>query len=420
MKKFIVITILCASAFCLASPVLASAQNEVSIPDSFTVSLNTSNATDYAVYGNSFAFAEGNALYVYTYAENNGVSYLNGTLSVFSHTSKISAIEYLDGKLYFQDSATGVFLYENASATQTDFTFTKYDSRYMLGDYTYILDGDKLYILDLTQPTQAASLQSGEYRNIKNIEDGVYILNENGLCAVSDGSVQPLVLKYEDYGSINNIATADAADKLRTVDAINLVTVKGGAYLIETDIDSAQTALFNTKSVSLANDGMSAHLLFSSGNAAMISVNGKTYLTLSSNLTITEYTPTEIILTGARAITEVGIYSTPFVSEATKIDTLEENGEVRIDGLVSGNAFVADFYKVTVDGVTGYTLCSLLTPFTFEDGTQVTPNNPSPDYANNVQTAILVLVIVGLAIIAIVYVVFVGTKAIENNAKRSK
>lgn len=431
VKKLIAITTLCAAALCSGTLISASAEEGLNIPDNFVVDFTLENVDDYAVGSNQYAFADGNDVYVYTVntAESSGYSYSGGELTVYEHSSAVTAVEYSDGNLYFSDG-TGAYLYSNGAATSAEFTFTEFDDSKRLdsGEYLYYINSGNLVLYHYDNASSTV-LDDAAYSCIKQIGDSYYILKDSTLCALSGGVLSEMSFSYEDY-TVGSISTAGTAEAISAKTDVQLAAVPQGACIIRVDEDYLDEDYFTVLNITFAEEDMTAQVLYypdsDGGNAALIAVGAKTYLTLKTNLTVSAYSPEAISsdITTYYLLDGASVYSIPYESGHTAAATLEKDAVVTVTGYVSGDAFDYNYYKVeyTADGATasGYVIAGLLTPYTFDNDNveQEVLNDGDQSYDNNNFTIILVMVIVVLVLIAAGYVTIVATSDKKKRNKR--
>ncbi|MDE6372943.1 MAG: hypothetical protein K2L72_00415, partial [Clostridia bacterium] len=176
-------------------------------------------------------------------------------------------------------------------------------------------------------------------------------------------------------------------------------------------------------------------VLCESGNASIITTDEGCFITATANLI--EYTYTapandwKVNDAGIRAaytVETVGVYASPFVSDSTRIATLQSGSEHYVTVV---EKFALDFldkvfYRVTYeeDGktVSGFVMADYLTAYNFaaEDKKPVEGGDGEFKYDTNVTSVILAVIIVGLVIIAVLYLTMVGSKKDGKPAKKKK
>lgn len=428
VKKLIAITTLCAAALCSGTYISVSADTDgITIPDSFSVELSLDSITDYAVGKGQYAFADGNKIYIYEVnaAESSGYNYVGGEITVYEHTSSILALEYSDDKLYFSDGAA--YLYSDGSATAAEFTFTAFSDSARIddGDYIYYIYNGSVFLYNTTTQT---SDSYGNASTLKEIDGcGVFVLKDSALCILSDGVLTEISFSYDDYENIAAIATGGTAQALSESKAIQTAAIPAGACIIrvsESSFDGDNFTLSGS-GVSFAESDLTAQILYmpDGGNAALVAVGSKTYLTLKTNLTVTNYSAAAVSSQSYYLLDGAGVYSMPFESSYTKIADAAKDTVVTVSGYVSGDAFDYSYYKVeyTDDGntVSGYVIANLLTEYSFANDNYETEEIKDGDQStdNDIMTIVLVMIIVVLVLIAAGYITFVVT---SDKKKRKK
>ncbi len=423
VKKYIALFTICALTLCTGSYLTASADSGVTIPENFSVEFTLDSVEDYAVTDGYFAFASGRNIYIYSVNESSasaaGYDYMDGTLETYSHTSSVLGLEYINGQLYFRDNSSS-YIYIDGATTAIDVSFTSYDDSQVKYDYTN--DGYYLYsivdgVLYLIKIPEYNYLNDATYCKLKKIDDTYYVLKDSTLCMLSKGVLSELSFSYEDYEIVDDISTGDIATQLKsTTSSIKLAKITAGACLIRVDEDNLSGSYFTTKGITFADGSENAQVLYmsSGGNSALIAVGTRAYLTLKSNITTSDYILSTVSTSYASLLDDVGVYSSPFECDTTRITTLQANTIVTVLGYASNGAFDNSYYKIEyTDGgktVSGFVVSGLLTSYTFDnddsDGELV---QNELEEGNNILTIILVLIIVLLVLIAAGYITFVAT-----------
>ncbi len=421
VKKLIAVSLV-GACLCTASafiPAFASAEEGVNLPASFATQLTLTQVSDFALHQNGVAFAAGNEIVLYTYGQT-GKELQAGAVERYTHTAAVIQVAYEKDTLHFEDSTGAVFAYP---AEQSEVTMA--DSAYnSLTTENYIYDVKSGHLAIINRQTLAITKdENNTYKRLKEFENSVYVLQGDTLCKIEGETVTPLTFGYEDFAPAEQIATANIATVLQTQQNVEIVTLTADARLIEVDLaKSSQT--FACKGVVAATDGQMAQCLARSGNAALIADKNKTYLTLQSNVTTDNSikTNTEPAFTQGYAITQTGVYATPFVNEKTLLTQLQTGTQVTVLAKVTNSAFYNDFYLIEdANGTKGYAVCSFFSQHSFESE-NLPPQKAETEasYQNNLQAAVLVMVVVGLVIIAITYLTLVSTSDKYKKQKRFK
>ena len=152
----------------------------------------------------------------------------------------------------------------------------------------------------------------------------------------------------------------------------------------------------------------------------------QSYITLTSAVENSEYTPPALDMTGAYARTRLTIYSRPYMCGATAIATVESGTVFTVSEKFNLQYLDGVYYRVTctVDGeeISGFVINNLLSPYSFSSENQPEDSTGSNGfiYDNDVQTVIIVLLIILLALIAVGYVTFYLTRKNERAGRRRK
>ena len=385
---------------------------------SFTKHVVLDGLTDYAVGGGSFAFAHGSSVTVV-----GGDERLD-----YSHTSGVSALDFADGAFYFKDSA-------GASYTLPDFERCDYafpdsdrlESERSAGGYKYLLiiEGGKLsYRAEGT----AEYVEIGaNYSKLKVYGDEAYALKE-GVLYTFDGGTESAIsgedgsLTYKDYSETEDIVVPETILTDMRSPHLNFVTLHKGAYYSEVDLTRVATdKKFSVKKESTvpAKGGEVALLICKTGDSAIISMKGKSYILLSDN-SDPETLSVETEPESTRAsVLEPSVYSTPFANAGTQIASPALGKTVTLVKKISyRNVLQGDYYEVSYNNeegveVKGYMPAGFLLvggAYADDENPTVTPT-PKGDYseATAVRTVLLIVIIVALLLVALGYVIFTAT-----------
>jgi cell division protein FtsL len=385
-------------------------------PENFKNTLTFSSLTDYAVNGDNYAFAEGTSLSILT------VSSDDSTLTTYDCGFEIKRLEYEGDNLYLSDAEQNSYLY-SGSTSKVSYTFQEKQTRVEVDGYLYFFGNGSLCWLN----DQGDMDTFGEgYTNLKLCGDKAYIVKDNVLYNLNANQVTPVSLEYTDFSAASTIEIGDIAAKLKGNYSTSTVTVESGAYCTQIDLDEVGGTYFKAIKTVRLSGVKSALLLTNIGNASIIIMNDgdecNSYITLTSSLTPTAYKTAECDITKAYTLMQTGIYSAPFISEATKIASLPQAAELEVTAKFSLTFMDFDYYQVSytdADGqkVSGYVAANLLSQYSFssEQGEDEVIKGDF-DYTNVTEKVILVLLIVCLVIVAIAFLTITGTR----NSKRSK
>jgi hypothetical protein len=380
-------------------------------PDNFSSDLTFSSLADYAISGSTYAFAQGTNVYIInTDTEKESPSLVNLDCGF-----EIKNLEYLSDVLYLGDADGNAYLIDGTSS-QSQISFET-ENPVKAGDNTYYLTNDgALYFIG-----GGNLLQIGEdYSHLKTYNNLAYAIKNNEIVKIDGTSTQTLTFSYTDYSAASTIAVGTAYEALKATYTVATVNVESGAYCTEINLNTAQGTYFNAVKTFKLSGAKSALLLATTGNASIIAMNDgdevKSYITKSSYLSATTYKDVDADMTGGYVVSDVGVYSSPYISEATKITTIKQATVVEITQKFSLSFMGTDYYKINYTNeqgqkVSGYIPASFLTPYTFaaERAEEETISGDF-DYSTNVERVILVLIIVGLVIVAIAYLTVIGTR----------
>lgn len=443
-KKHVTIALaaLCAAALIPSGALFADADTEQTVyPQDFERELTfESPIRDYAVYGDTFAFAYNTSVCVLAYDDSG-----ERKRTDFTHESEVSLLDYdEEGTLYFKNTSgiTYKFAPELTQIESHDFPSTTTSKLDIADDIFYTLakaDGTLTY------------WHSGEYEVIDNgfsiikrYADTVYAIKDNLPYKIESGAATPLNLAYTDFNGADHIYSGEAKTALKGDNyTVKTAIVRGGSYCTQVDPDEIGEKFkqINTRKL----DGEKPCLvLCETGNASVIATNNGMFITATENLTEYAYTPplndwktNSQGKKAAYAIENVGVYSSPFMCASTRVAELESGSKnvVEVTEKFTCDFLKTVFYRVTftkevqgengengIQVVTGFVAANFLTEYDFaaEDNQPTEGGDKEFKYETNVPSVILAIIIVGLVIIAVLYISLVGTKKDRASKKKKK
>ncbi len=293
--------------------------------------------------------------------------------------------------------------------------------------YSYTLSNGNIKIWDGTEYTI-----EGDFSNLKVFAGTVYAMNGNILNKITPPqTAEPLGYEIADFSATSAISIGNTVEALDSynIEKPHFTALKSGEYLTEVHLDAKS---FDKASVSPTdyfkvgrtvkvgeeagfNAGMSAVVLCETGNAHIISLNGKQYIKLAAAATARDFIEAEFSSAQINVPSDY-IYSSPTVCDAAKLRAVSWGESVTVLGKLlksTSPEIPCDFYKIALKDengteVTGYTPCS----FVFEkkeNNDEDKTDDPSPSNADSVKTVVLVLIVVVLVLVAVGYVTFVFT-----------
>ena len=419
----------------------ADSSSETVYPD-FVSDLELGALDCYSVGESAFAFSEGERLYIYEGgsrssgedSEGNAVYiYEGGTMQnasggniyAYEHSAAITDLLYTSEGLLFSDAVGGVYLYSDGEATSYDGTLPSREEIVTSGSLAYSVVNGNLSVTDME--TVRTDFPAGTYSTVKVENGGVYVVRDYVLCAVTgntlaDVTVVPITFRYTDVSHSLTISTGNSAELIKTVKEPQFVIVPAGQYVTEIDPDEFDGEYFvpGESGTFIMESNAYALVLCTTGNADILAIGEKTYITKSISAKINGTTSTAPF-EGAQLNYSAGIYSAPYMSSATELLKLETGATVQVTGQiaasnqpVSGDVLTADFCRVqyTADDGTvteGYIATSFLTAYDFsaddgEFGDATVPDDYSEE--NVILTVVLVIVIVVLVIAGVAYLAY--------------
>lgn len=409
-------------------------------PD-FISELDIGGTQSYAVSDDAFAFSNGRRLYIYeggtltaesdesgnsTYVYEGGVMDApEGRLFAYEHSAAIVNMSFSDDGLLFSDDSS-VYLYSEGEVSAASAVIPPVSYPVTNAGLSYFIVDDG--VLSVANGTEYRRFEENSYSEIKLIDGSVYAIRDGGLCIIEGGTlatvtVTPIVFRYRDVTQEQTISVGDTATLLKEVSSPRYALVPAGQYITEVDLSSLDGEYFIVGSDGTVSveSGTYALVLCTTGDADLIAIGNKTYIT-SSLGGKAEFSISEAPFDGAQLNYSAGIYSTPYMCEATELIALEPGATVRVigqitaEGQTAGSALVTNFCRViytTDDGtdIEGYIATAFLTMYDFsgEDGEFTDPTLPD-DYSEDdvILTVVLVIVIVVLVIAGVAYLAYVS------------
>lgn len=404
------------------------------------VSELVTEADCYAVNGSTFAIAEGYTLHIYSGGSLSGYTYSGGELEDYTSSFEISDLYYdSEGTLYLFDG-TDTYVYSDGAATLYDG-----DSSNFFNDNQTITSSDglifgirdsQLRVTDMG--TTVISLSDGTYSMLKQTDDVIYVIKDGSLCIIEgstldDITVSALTFEYADTTHGTSIAIGNSARLLQTTaESAEYVNVPAGQYVTRIDLTDLSGTYFTTIEENgvhtyILEEEMTALVLCTSGNAMIVADGDGTAYITKAVATTRSLTEEDAPFAGGQLLLEAGLYSSPYISEGTKIATLAEGATVSVLGQVTGDMLATNFCRVSYtddsgNTVIGYVATGLLTEYEF-----VIPSDDelteewNEDYSedNVIVTVVLIIVIVLLIIAGVAYLAYFSG-ANRRNKKRQK
>ncbi len=389
--------------------------------------------SDYAVYGDNFAYASGLTITILARDESGD----RKCLPPYTHDYTVEKLDYdVNGNLYFENSSDISYLYA-APPVRQEHEFQNIDSSLpIIVDTGYYALNGKTGELMYYKNSEPTSLGVG-FSLIKRYGEYVYAIKDGKVPYVIDEhKANPLDLSYTNFDDAKSILCGDAAKKLAKGDeALKTANIERGKYYTQIDPNAVGTGdtdtfrlISDVGSTKKAEADKPCLVLCKSGNTAVVATNDGMFITSTANLKKeSNYSAPSNDWSSqggkAYAIETTGIYSCPFMSESTKIAELESGAEhvVSVTEKFALDFINTKFYKVTYqttdkDGnnvtVEGFVAANMLTPYDYKADDNVPKDNGDKDfnYDTNVVSVVLAIVIVALVIVAIMYISLIGTK----------
>lgn len=429
--------LIAASTICVGTAFAAEEPSPTVYPDSFECTLSFEGGlTDYAVYGDSYAFAYNGQLAV---LNGNGN---NERLPDIKPVSSITQLDYsADGKLYVC-FADGYCVYPDLSEKLPLSQITVQSDKQWsvtLDGTTYALnnkDGSILYQTEAGfESVTVKEAEVGEVRfgKLKKYDNAAYAVADNTLYKLEGAvavKVEPTYYGYID--KTKAIPTGNAAQALKSGTDVTTGWIEKGKYYTEISIENELGTTFDVvnpaTATTLSEDRLYCLVLAESGNAYIITMDGKCYLTAKSSVSLEAEPPalSAAETTAAYAVEKTGVYSRPYLSQSTKLCDLESGSANAVTVLGQYTVTGRDFYKIeyTENGnkVTGFCAKGLMTSYAFpaeDEEIHTDGGDKEFKYDTNVVTVALAVAIVALVIIAVLYVAAASSKKKKDKKKKA-
>lgn len=422
---------LCAATVISTGGVFAAEGSTTVYPEDFERELTfTTPIRDYAVNGDTVAFAYNTSICILSYDESG-----ERKRNEFIHASEISNLDYdAEGNLYFRNTSGSVYLYSAELTPVEAYEFQSLtSSKVELNDREFYTLNNK-GVLTYWNGNVDVTVEEG-FSMMKKYGEAIYAVKDNKPFKITESTATELDLSYTDFKDADNISTGNAFAALKSESyQVKTAIINKGVY--RTQIDPEITGEKFKQIATKKTDGdIPCLVLCESGNASIVATNEGCFITATASLTDYDYTAPvndwKINDAGIRAaytVETVGVYSSPFVSDSTRIATLPSGSEHYVTVV---EKFALDFmdkvfYRVTYDEngktVNGFVAADYLTEYNFaaEDNKPIEGGDEEFKYDTNVTSVILAVIIVGLVIIAVLYLTMVGSKKDGKPAKKKK
>lgn len=396
-------------------------------PDTFVLNLNEQigGLTDYAVDGNKIALASNTT--VYLLSGESGERKME-----YKQTDSIEKIDYAEGKLYIKLWTGNTYEYSDLTTpVEHEFPAVKYSEE--TGSVQYILNN--LGELKYFNTANGTEVQIGDgFSNLKKYGETVYAVKENRPYALNGQAADAMDLSYFDFARADNIYSGTARTSLKAENyTVKTAMIKGGVYYTQIDL-SATDERFKQIRTQKTDGDKPCLVLCESGNASIVVTNDGCYILKTENALTeipynTPYNDWPQNAAGkklAYAVEDASVYSSPYMSEATKIGRIKSGAEnpVTVTEKFTLDFMSTVFYRISYtdeDGnaASGFVAGNFLTQFDYagEDLNPTEGGDEEFSYKNNVLTVVLVVVIVALVIAAVMYLSLVEARKNRNKKK---
>lgn len=402
-------------------------------PEDFTKTLTFETLEDYAVSEDSAVFLQNNRI----------IKYSGERLETLTNGKEEITNVYYDGVFRYGTRGGKIYNLDDIEKDETEKDGeenyadpTKRDNIELNG-FLYYRGGSKIYALDKNAEVQNPVLLDG-FSNLKQFGQTAYAVKDNVLYTLNGDKTQAAEIKYSDFSAANNILIGNASISLKTYNSTGpvFVSLAENEMLTQVDISALSGEVFITGETYIVGkdfESTSALLLGKTGaddGISIVSVDKTCYIlrteharpnTARNPLSASEFT-------NATTIFKTYVCSSPFENESTRIKELESGTELKILNEVKETdnpELRYNFYQVEyeyTDGdktekVTGYVPMGAVTPRTFHETPPVSTPDPDETYDDLVKPVVLVLVVLLLAVIAIGYLIYIGTSGKRKHRK---
>lgn len=430
-------TVVFAAAIGVGSAYAAQQPATTYYPDSFLCSLSfDGELVDYAIFGDTYAFAYSGQLAVLTGNGNNE------RLPDIKPVSSINRLDYSeDGKLYVC-FADGYCIYPDLENKYDLNDITVQDKGQDLvtidGAHYYLNgnDGSILYLNGGSNTVTPQDTHQGEikFSHLKVYGGTAYAVMSNALYRLEGAAALKVDPTYYGYVDMTKaISTGDSAQALKTDSPITYGWIEKNKHFTEINLEKELGTTFEVPNPSaatrLSEDRLYCMVLAESGNAYIVTIGDKCYLTAKTSVTVDTNHPTldAADVQTAYAVEEIGVYSRPYLSPNTRICSLESGSQNAVTVLGQYTDLTGiKYYYISYDKgdgtqIMGYVAKELMTAYSFpaeDDEIHTDGGDKEFKYDTNVVTVALAIAIVALVIIAVLYVAAASSKNKRNNKKQ--
>jgi len=424
---------ICLAALTLAAVLSAGsaygAENSASAtsyPASFERTLTFEGGpTDYSVAEGQIVFAYNTGVYCLTLGADG-----DKTLQTYTHGCTVSNIETAEGRLYVKGNDGLTYVYPDK--TQVDFSgFQSLTKQVftMESGCMYTLDGGEL---DFRENDEADKIVVGTGFSKAKIYSGeLYAVKDGLLYKMNAGSAEAVDLSYTDYSAADKICAEEALKILKS-DGYTVATgvIADGAYYTQIDPDKLEGTYFTQIKTNKAAGEMPCLILAKCSGAAVVALQGGLYVTAAESITDSEYCAPDNDWSGKSAYVtqDAEVYSSVYMCPSTMCDTLTAADKLALTVTEKVQLDYVDgtFYRISYkkDGTqkTGFIAAGYLCEYSFAADDYKPSDGEFENYSDksNAVTVVLAVAIVGLVLIAVLYLFAVATKNDNAYKKRGK
>ena len=422
MKRFAILIISFIFALTAFGTVTAFATSNGTVypkDEDFIKPLTFSELCDFAINSDYYAFADGKAVKVFD----------GGNLTEYLFEEKVIALDCKEDVFYcmLEDEKVYSLPYAEGDGS-VEYTMPDPVTTIDVGDYNYRLTSSALKVANFEE--NSIKTFDGEYKSLKKFGDSVYAILDNEVYKFDGDQSEKLSLNYADYTSTQKIIAGEAVTNLKEYTAPTLVSIKVGSHMTEADLSSFPDGYFITGKTVTSTEAVSAVLLCTTGNAAVIAVGRDCYILNSANIERTNETCYSTPEFEYGKITAAGdkIYASPYVSECTAILSGAAGITVKVLNKVQSAVLDSAFYEVEFEVSKGVTVKGYVTEKFLIKTDYVKEDDKGPDKIedpnytedNNAKTIIIIFAVVILVLAGVGYLAYTGMGGKSKKTKTGK
>lgn len=370
---------------------------------------------DYSVGDGQLVFAYETGVYSLTLGDDG-----DKTLQTYTHVCTVSNVEVSGKNIYVKGSDGAVYLYpDKTTSDYDDFQSLSKKVITMESGCIYMLDGDEL---DFRADSEADKVVVGTGFSLAKVYDDVlYAVKDNLLYKISAGVAEEVDLSYTDYSAADKIYSAEALEILKSDGyTVTIGKIADGTYYTQVDPDKLGGTYFTQIKTSKAAGEISCLILAKCDGAAVVALQGGLYVTAAESVTDSVYTAPDNDWSGKTAYVtqDTEVYSSLYMCSSTICDTLTaaDKTALTVTEKIQLDYVDGTFYRITYKSgdteKSGFIAAGYLCEYSFAADDNEPTDSGFENYSDksNAVTVCLAVAIVGLVLVAVLYLFAVATK----------